>query len=189
MTEPPAPPRRRFLLRATRLGSMAAGSLALPMLAQPARAALPGPRRLELEHLHTGERLALAFAVDGHYRPEALGALDHFLRDHYSGTVGRIDPQLYEVLHGVQRLLGHAGTIEVVSGFRDAGTNAALRATRGGGVARHSLHMEGRALDVRLAGVPLAELRDAALALRAGGVGYYARERFVHLDTGRVRAW
>ncbi len=81
------------------------------------------------------------------------------------------------------------GAYEIISGFRGADTNALLRATRGGGVARHSLHMEGRAIDVRLPGVPLAEVRDAAIALRAGGVGFYARDRFVHLDTGRVRTW
>jgi uncharacterized protein YcbK (DUF882 family) len=182
-------PRRRFLRRASHLGTMAAASVALPMLAHPARAATQGPRRLSLVHTHTGEKLALAFAVDEHFVPSALGALDHFLRDHYSGSVGRIDPQLFELLHRVQLTLGASGPYEIISGYRAADTNEALRRTRGGGVARHSLHMEGRALDVRLSGVALADLRDAALGLRAGGVGFYMRERFVHLDTGRVRTW
>lgn len=183
------PPRRRFLRRASHVSALAAAAVALPALPDPARAAMQGPRRLSLVHTHTGERISLAFAIDAHYPASALGALDQFLRDHYSGVVGRMDPLLFELLHRVQRELGHDGTYEVISGFRDGDTNARLRATRGGGVARHSLHMEGRAIDVRLPGVPLAELRDAAVELRIGGVGFYARDRFVHLDTGRVRTW
>ncbi len=183
------PPRRRFLRRASHVSALAAAAVALPALPDPARAAMQGPRRLSLVHTHTGERISLAFAIDAHYPGPALGALDQFLRDHYSGVVGRMDPQLFELLHRVQRELGHDGAYEVISGFRDGDTNARLRATRGGGVARHSLHMEGRAIDVRLPGVPLAELRDAAVELRIGGVGFYARDRFVHLDTGRVRTW
>lgn len=182
-------PRRRFLRRASHMTTLAAAAVALPALPDRARAAMQGPRRLSLVHTHTGERISLAFAVDAHYPEPALGALDHFLRDHYSGAVGRMDPQLFELLHRVQRELGHDGAYEIISGFRGADTNARLRATRGGGVARHSLHMEGRAIDVRLPGVPLAEVRDAAIELRIGGVGYYARDRFVHLDTGRVRTW
>jgi uncharacterized protein YcbK (DUF882 family) len=186
---PHDPLRRRFLRRASHMSTLAAAAVALPAWPDPARAALHGPRRLSLVHTHTGERISLAFAVDAHYPAPALGALDHFLRDHYSGAVGRMDPQLFELLHRVQRELGHAGAWEIISGFRGAATNARLRATRGGGVARHSLHMEGRAIDVRLPGVPLAELRDAAVTLRIGGVGFYLHDRFVHLDTGRVRAW
>jgi uncharacterized protein YcbK (DUF882 family) len=186
------PPRRRFLHRASRLGALAAGAgsaLALPMVATPARAMLAGPRRLSLVHTHTGERLALVFAVDAHYAPAALSALDHFLRDHYTGVVGSIDPQLFDLLYRVQQTLGQEGPFEIISGYRASVTNDWLRESRGGGVARHSLHLEGRAIDLRLPGVPLADLRDAALALRAGGVGFYPRERFVHVDTGRVRRW
>jgi hypothetical protein len=91
--------------------------------------------------------------------------------------------------HRIQRELGHEGAFEIISGYRAPATNARLRESRGGGVARHSLHMEGRALDLRLPGVPLSDLRDAARAQRGGGVGFYAREQFVHLDTGRVRGW
>jgi uncharacterized protein YcbK (DUF882 family) len=188
----PDPRRRGFLQRASRLGALAAGAasaLALPMVVIPARAAMHGPRRLSMVHTHTGERLEVVFAVDAHYRPAALDALARFLRDHYSGAVGAFDPDLFEQLHRVQRALGRDGAFEVVSGYRGAATNDWLRETRGGGVARRSLHMEGRAIDLRLPGVPLADLRDAALELRAGGVGFYPRERFVHLDTGRVRRW
>ena len=186
------PPRRHFLRRASRLGALAAGAtsaLALPMVASPARAMLAGPRRLSLVHTHTGEKLALVFAVDAHYSPAALGALDHFLRDHYSGIAGSIDPQLFDLMYLVQQALGQEGPFEIISGYRAAATNDWLRESRGGGVARNSLHLQGRAIDLRLPGVPLADLRDAAVELRAGGVGFYPRERFVHIDTGRVRRW
>ena len=176
---------RRGLLRRS-AGAATLG--ALWMLGARARAAA-GSRSLALVHLHTHERIDLAYAVDGSYPPAALSALNHFLRDHYTGEVGVIDPQLFEQLHDVQRSLGSRGAFEVISGYRCPATNSNLRATRGGGVARNSLHLEGRAIDVRLPGVPLSEVRDAALALRAGGVGYYPHEQFVHFDTGRVRTW
>lgn len=176
--------RRRFL------GSGAALALAaVPLLprAQPARA--PGERCLSLVHTHTGEHLDMAYAQGDAYRADALRALNRFLRDHYTGQVGVMDPHLFDQLHRLQALLGCAGPYEVISGYRCAQTNERLRLAGGGGVARRSLHMDGKAMDVRLPGVPLAELRDAALALRAGGVGYYAREQFVHVDTGPVRRW
>lgn len=189
MTDRPSANRRHFLRRTTRLATLAAAAVGAPLVAGPARAAQGDTRQLALVHTHTGERLALAYAVGSSFVAAALGALDHFLRDHYSGAVGHIDPQLYDLLHRVQRELGAGGPYEIISGYRDPHTNERLRTTRGGGVARRSLHMEGRAIDVRLPGVALADLRDAALALRAGGVGFYPRERFVHVDTGRVRTW
>jgi uncharacterized protein YcbK (DUF882 family) len=184
MNKPPTPPRRHFLRRGV---SLAAASL--PVLATPARAAMPGARGLAMAHTHTGERIDLVYAVRDRYVPESLGLLNHFLRDHYSGEVGVIDPALFDLLHRVQHVLGTSASFEVISGYRGAATNSHLRATRGGGVATKSLHMEGRAIDVRLPGVTPSDLRDAALSLRAGGVGYYPLERFVHIDTGRVRHW
>ncbi|MBK1613546.1 twin-arginine translocation pathway signal protein [Rubrivivax gelatinosus] len=179
--------RRHFLRHGARL---AVGVLPVAAATRPALAALPGPRALALHHTHTGEALDLVYAVDTQFVPAALGTLNQFLRDHYTGSVGVIDPQLFELLHRVRSLLGtESAAYEVISGYRCPETNDRLRGTRGGGVARHSLHMEGRAIDVRLPGVPLKELRDAALALKAGGVGYYEAERFVHVDTGRVRSW
>jgi uncharacterized protein YcbK (DUF882 family) len=185
MTDKPASDRRRFLRHTAHV--VAAG--ALPALCAPARASLAGPRALALAHTHTGERIELVYAVDDRYVGEALGSLNHFLRDHYTGDVGSIDPRVFDLLHGVQRLLGAGRPFEVISGYRCPATNDRLRETGGGGVAKHSLHMEGRAIDVRLPGVPLAELRDAGLTLRAGGVGFYPRQQFVHLDTGRIRTW
>jgi uncharacterized protein YcbK (DUF882 family) len=161
----------------------------LPAWAPAAWAAPSGERRLSLLHTHTRERLELVYAAAGSYLDDALLRLNRFLRDHYSGEVGVIDPVLFDQLHGVQMALGTARAYEVISGYRCAHTNDKLRAKGGGGVARQSLHMQGRAIDVRLQGVPLDELRDAALSLRAGGVGYYRDSQFVHLDSGRVRSW
>lgn len=180
--------RRRFLRRTAQF---AAAGLLLPFTAS-ARASLahhPAARQLAFHHTHTGERLSIVYALGDEYLPQALAALNHLLRDHYSGAIGRIDPRLFDLLYDLQHTLGVSAPYHVISGYRCAETNAYLKASRGGGVARRSLHMEGRAIDIRLPGVPLAELRDAALSLRQGGVGFYPREQFVHVDTGRVRAW
>jgi len=146
---------------------------------------------------HTGERLSVAFAVGEHYVPNALNRLNFFLRDHYSGEVGSIDPQLFDLidpqlfdlLFKVKQELACEQPFQVISGYRCADTNTRLRHTGGGGVAKQSLHMLGKAIDIRIAGVPLDDLRDAAISLGVGGVGFYARSQFVHLDTGRVRSW
>jgi len=180
-----APARRRLL----RQGASLAAAVALPLLALPARASVPAARSLAMSHTHTRERLELVYADAHDYLPEALGTLNRFLRDHYSGEVGNMHPPLFDVLHELRQALGRTGPFEIISAYRCPATNDRLRNTRGGGVAKQSLHMQGRAVDVRLPGVPLAELRDAAISLRAGGVGYYPDSRFVHLDTGRVRSW
>ena len=194
--------RRGFLTQAVKLS---AGGVALPLavvnrahassskppLQMPAASLVGGGRALAFDHTHTRERISLVYAVDGQYVPDALSTLNRFLRDHYSGTVGQMDPQLFDLLHGVRRALGgeSLSAFEVISGYRCPETNDHLRNSRGGGVAKRSLHMEGKAIDVRIPGVPLAELRDAAMSLQAGGVGFYPREQFVHIDTGRVRSW
>ena len=178
--------RRRFLRRTVQLGAAAV----LPAFsARAALASVPDARGLALVHTHTHEKIDLMYADGERYLPAALGSLNRFLRDHYTGDIGLMDPQIYDQLHRVQQLLGSKSAFEVISGYRCPATNANLRQTRSGGVARHSLHMEGRAIDVRLPGVPLADLHEAALSLRGGGVGFYPREQFVHLDTGRVRNW
>lgn len=185
MLKPQEHARRLFLGRAARLLTVGA---ALP-LARPALAALPNARSLEFAHTHTGERLSVVFAIGEQHVPEALNRLNLFLRDHYSGEVGNIDPQLFELLFRVRQELGCEQPFQVISGYRCAGTNSRLRNTGGGGVARQSLHMQGKAIDIRIAGVPLVGLRDAAAAQAVGGVGFYPRAEFVHLDTGRVRYW
>ena len=177
--------RRLFLRHAV---SIAAAGAMLP-LARPALASLPNARRLDFDHTHTGERLSVVYAVGDQFVPEALETLNHFLRDHYSGEVGRIDPQLFELLFRTRSELGTNQPFQVISGYRCAATNSHLRNSRGGGVARKSLHMEGKAIDIRIPGVPLTDIRDSAMAQQGGGVGFYPGERFVHLDTGRVRYW
>jgi len=180
-------PARRFLFR--RAAQWAAAGIGLQLASMPVFASAPATRGLRLDHTHTRERIATVYAQADRYVPEALGALNHFLRDHYRGEVGRIDPRLFDLLHAVQKTLGTGQAFEVISGYRSPATNAALRSAHGRGVASRSLHMDGMAIDVRLPGVPLSDLRDAALSLRAGGVGYYPSEQFVHIDTGRVRRW
>jgi len=169
-------------------------SLAITMVGTPALARLTTPvrvkeRDMQMSHLHTSEHIGLIFAVDGQYIDPALSKLNHFLRDHYSQEVGVMDPLLYDLLHQIRVDLGVRGSYEVISGYRSPQTNEKLRATRAGGVAQRSLHMDGKAIDVRLPGVPLSDLRDAAKAQNAGGVGFYPSDQFVHIDTGRVRYW
>lgn len=188
MKYPSRPHRRHFFHRVLRHGAGLSAAALLPALAPRAWAAVPEARSLALSHTHTGERVELVYAVGERYLDESLQLLNRFLRDHYSGEVGHIDPAVFDQLHRLQRELG-GQAYEIISAFRGQRTNSHLQATRGGGVATRSLHLEGRALDVRLQGVALADLRDAALEQRAGGVGYYPGERFVHLDTGRFRRW
>jgi uncharacterized protein YcbK (DUF882 family) len=191
MPHTPTETGRRWFLRATTRFAAAGTLPALAAASARAEAVAEAvdSRGLAMLHTHTHEQIDVVYAVDRRYDPAALGSLNHFLRDHYSGEVGTIDPPLFDLLHRVRQSLGSTGRFEVISGYRCAATNARLRQTRGGGVASHSLHMDGRAIDVRLPGVALGDLRDAARSLQAGGVGFYPQERFVHLDTGRVRHW
>lgn len=187
---------RRHFLHATGTLALAAGLMPLAprqaLASLPANqglAGLPDARALAFDHTHTGEHVSLVYAVGDRFVPEALTTLNGFLRDHYSGQVGTIDPQLFDLLFQVRRELGTDQPFQVISGYRSPATNMRLRNTRGGGVAKHSLHMDGKAIDIRLAGVPLADVRDAAKSLQGGGVGFYESDQFVHIDTGRVRYW
>ncbi len=146
-------------------------------------------RMLRLNHTHTGERLAIEYFTGGHYQHEALSEVDRFLRDFRTGAVHRIDPSLLDILHQLRSATGATEPFEVISGYRSPRTNAMLRTRGGGGVASNSLHIQGKAIDIRLPGVSLKHLRDAALDLKRGGVGYYPASQFVHVDTGRVRRW
>lgn len=186
MSKKHLPPSRRLFLQ--RSAKLAIAGAALPFV-RPAVAAVPRPRALAFDHTHTGEQISIVYAKGEHYVPDALRRLNHFMRDHYSGEVGRMDPRLFDLLYRLQRELGTSESFHVISAYRCPQTNANLRKTGGGGVARRSLHMDGQALDIRLPGTPLTDLRDAALSLRGGGVGFYPREQFVHVDIGRVRSW
>lgn len=162
-------------------------AMALPEAAALERLAL-APRELSLHNLHTGERLAIRYFDDGRYSADALRSLNHLLRDHRSGDVTQMDQRLFDQLHLLALAAQRAPHFEVISGFRSPATNASLR-EQGRGVASNSLHTAGRAMDVRLAGLPCSRLRDLALAQRRGGVGYYRKPDFVHVDTGAVRSW
>lgn len=175
------PARRRFLGF-----GMTAG---VAMVCAPVRAAITLPvRRLHFESLHTGERLAATYWSGGRYLAEELGRINHVLRDHRTGDVHAIDPRLLDLLVALRDRLATRSAFQVISAYRSPKTNAML-AERGGGVARQSLHTRGLAIDIRVPGRPLTAVRDAALSLRGGGVGFYPRSDFVHVDVGRVRSW
>ena len=172
-----------------RLCATGAIALAFPMLALPRRVhAGSAPRSLALAHTHTGENLTIQYAQGDSYVPAALRALNHFLRDFRTGEAHPIEPRLLDQLHELATVTGTRSPFQVISGFRSETTNRDLRA-HSSGVASRSLHLDGRAVDIRLADIKLDTLRDAALSLKAGGVGYYRDSDFVHVDTGRVRRW
>lgn len=180
MTKPydRADARRRLLLRGLALAPLG--------LARATAVHAAAERALAFRHTHTGERLEVAYFARGEYLPAALARIDWLLRDFRTGEARRMDTRLLEALHALSAI--GSREFEIISAYRSPKTNGQLRqASRG--VAERSLHLEGRAIDVRLAGLHTARLRDAALALGAGGVGYYPKSDFVHLDTGRVRRW
>lgn len=163
------------------------GGLSLGFGYASARAGEDGERQLSFHHTHTDERLSIVYRSAGRYVPSALARINWLLRDFRTGQVHPIDPRLLDILYALNTRCA-CTTFEVISGYRSPATNAMLRRT-GDGVARRSLHMEGRAIDVRLRNFETARLHAAALSLGQGGVGYYPESDFVHLDTGRVRTW
>ncbi len=146
---------------------------------------------LRMHHLHTGEDIDVVYRIGDVYQPDALAKLNYFLRDHRTQDVSSYDPREFDVLHSVLAKLGRPNVvIDVVCGYRTPWSNNFLR-TRAAvtGVALHSQHMLAKAIDIRVPGVTTAKLRDAALSLKAGGVGYYPVSQFVHVDVGPVRRW
>jgi len=176
------PARRRFMQ--TFLGTTA--TLATPSLWASLHRA--PERSLAFKNLHTGESLRTTFWAEGDYVNDELKAVNQVLRDHRSGDVHPMDPKLLDLLYALQQSVAVNGSFHVISGYRSPHTNQRLR-SKSGGVAKKSLHMQGKAIDIRLPGCKLQHLRNAALELKAGGVGYYARSDFIHVDTGRVRRW
>ncbi|HMD83890.1 MAG TPA: DUF882 domain-containing protein [Terriglobia bacterium] len=167
--------------------------LITPLPERGSDATLPPSREYKLRfyHTHTNERLEIVYRRGDTYLPAALARLDYFLRDHRTGDVRHFDPRLFDLLHDLTESLHDlGGEINVICGYRTPWSNEFLR-TRSAhtGVARHSLHMQAEAIDIRLPGIPTSELRDAALRLGRGGVGYYSASNFVHVDVGRVRRW
>lgn len=171
------------------------GFLSVPAPSATAKRATPSRKRsepvyeLRLFETHRDRSIDIVYRRGSTYIPSALDRLDHFLRDHLNGDTYPMNPRLFDLLHAIEVKLGKPNAvIDVICGYRTPSTNAYLR-EHSDGVALHSLHMEGEAIDIRIPGVPLWKLRQAALALHRGGVGYYPRSQFVHVDIGRVREW
>lgn len=144
---------------------------------------------LRLYHMHTGERIDIVYRRGDLFLPEAEAQLDHFLRDHRTGEVKHYDPRVFDILSDLVAAVSHPNAeIEIICGYRSSWSNEFLR-SHSRGVAQNSLHMQAHAIDIRVPGVDTLTLRNAALALARGGVGYYPRSGFVHVDTGRVRTW
>lgn len=145
-------------------------------------------KMLMLKNAHTGNALKVTYFENGRYLEDALKEIDYLYQDHLTGEVYPVDPALLDQLHEVKQLVGTDRPIHIVCGYRSPLTNAYLR-RQNGAVARNSLHMQGRAVDIRIEGVDTRTIRNAALAMGQGGVGYYPHANFVHLDTGDVRTW
>ena len=180
---------RRTLLKTSLAGVLCMGGRLLnPQLARAQTVAFP-EGELALYNVHTGERLRVRYRDEaGQYELGALDDLNHILRCHHTGEVVSMDPRVIEHINMVQKALGGAGEIHVISGYRSPEYNALL-VRRSRRAARHSLHVEGQAVDFFIPGVRLREIRQAALKLQYGGVGYYPRADFIHLDCGPFRSW
>lgn len=177
--------RRRFL----KLGTLLAVGLAVPqsLYAIP-RPEEKGERILKFYNTHTQERLEVCYARNGEVYPDAIRAVNAILRDHRTDEIHPIDVGLLDLLHAIRLKAGDDCCLHIISGYRSPTTNAKLR-RRSGSVARKSLHMRGHAADIRIPRIGTANLRDIALGLARGGVGYYPKSDFVHVDIGRVRSW
>jgi uncharacterized protein YcbK (DUF882 family) len=145
-------------------------------------------RELAFLNLHTGERLRAEYVHNGQVVPSAMHAISVLMRDHCNNKVHPIDPRLLDIAHVLQSHIGNRGTINLVCGYRSPETNAMMHEASAG-VAAHSMHVEGRAMDIRMPGTRLASIRKVAVAMKMGGVGYYPHDDFVHIDSGAVRKW
>lgn len=172
--------RRKFLI-----AGLGAG---LGILMPRAEALAGSTRSLAFKNLHTGEALTADYWAEGHYRPHACRQIDRLLRDFRTGDVARISRHLLDTLFELHKRIPSDAPFEVISGYRSPRTNALLRRASSG-VARKSLHMRGMAIDIRVRGCSLKRLHQTAVAMKAGGVGYYPRSGFIHMDVGRVRYW
>jgi len=181
-SEPSCRQRRRLL------GSLAGSAALLNLPVANANIRPLFGRELKFDHLHTGEQLQTTYWADGQYVHASLADINHLLRDFRTGEEHVIDPRLLDLLHQLQQGSGNPNPFQIISGYRSPKTNAQLR-TASNGVAKKSLHMQGKALDIRLPGTPLKELHRLACDAKVGGVGLYTRSNFVHIDTGTVRYW
>lgn len=186
--------RREFIAKAALISALAFNPSSPLAAAMRVRvdlsdlANVANPRSVDLLALHTMESLQVPFWQAGSYMPQNLSRIAHVLRDHRTQEVHSIDPRLLEFLSALAQELELTVPVHVISGYRSPATNKKLR-LNSSGVAKRSFHMFGRAIDIRIPGVPSDQVRDVAVSLHRGGVGYYAGPDFVHLDTGRVRTW
>lgn len=179
---------RRLFTAGLSLG-LGTAAAALSVGSRPVAAAMELPeRRIRLTNAHTWEKLDIIYWADGEYIPESMDEINHLMRDHRANRSKAMDVNLIDHLHVLVNALGTQEPVRVLSGYRTPETNAALR-KRSNGVAKYSLHMEAKAMDFNIPGMSTKTVRDAAVAMKAGGVGYYASSGFVHIDTGRVRSW
>jgi uncharacterized protein YcbK (DUF882 family) len=186
-------PARRTFLKSLLTGS---AGLALSNLALAQDAAVVATeeapveeRWLELFNTHTRETVNMVFKRGAGYSPAALEAFKKVARDHRNGDMHEMDPRLFDQLFDLARAAKVEPRYEIISGYRSPESNGKMAARPGSGVSKKSLHMQGRAMDVRLKGCTCAKLRDLALAAKRGGVGYYEKSDFVHVDTGNFRTW
>ncbi len=170
------------------LTSMAGAAITLAAPGAIASVTTARDRELSFYNTHTGEKLSATFWSEGKYLDDALEEINWILRDHRAGIATAIDPKLLDLLYRLQQKVEHPGEFHIISGYRSPATNAMLN-KHSSGVAKHSYHMQGKAIDIRLPGFDSSKLRKAAVALKGGGVGYYSRSDFVHMDVGRVRYW
>lgn len=175
--------RRKWLA----LGGAALGVALLPGQSF-ATLSTPRPRILVLNNLNTGEKLKAEFFDGKNYIQEELTRLNYIFRDYRANKIRAIDPKLFDQLYRLQTLLGSRKPVQLISGYRSIDTNNSMRA-RKRGVAKKSYHTLGQAVDFHIEGIQLGHIRKAALSMKAGGVGYYPRSNFVHIDTGPVRSW
>jgi uncharacterized protein YcbK (DUF882 family) len=186
MSESSAPSkltRRRFVALS------AATLISAPAVGRAAAQQRVAERVLSFVHTHTAETLSsVTYFRNGNYVPAALAKLNHLLRDFRTGSAHTVDPALFDILFDLKLLADRDAPYEIISGYRSPATNEMLH-NRSKGVATRSLHMEGKAIDIRMTGFSCRKLRDLALGMRRGGVGYYGTSNFIHLDTGRVRSW
>ena len=176
---------RRFFLQKTACLLAGATVASLPSVSY---AGMLGKRSLSFYHTHTGQELSTTYAWGKLYNPAALMKINQYLRDFRTGETHPIDPRLLDILWTIQQDIGNKGVYEVISGFRSPKTNGNLRQCSSG-VAERSLHMEGKAIDVRFSGIDTGQIQQCAMEMKSGGVGYYAQSDFVHLDTGKYRTW
>jgi uncharacterized protein YcbK (DUF882 family) len=169
-------------------GALAAGSSVVLPWTDAAAAGSPIARQLEFYNVHTGESLTASYWEQGHYVTGRLAEIDYMLRDYRTGDVHPIDPYLLDLVHSLRLAMDYDGPVHVISGYRSPSTNAML-AQRSDKVAKNSYHVKGMAIDLRLPGRRLEDVRDTAIRLGGGGVGFYPESQFVHMDTGPARAW